>query len=584
MKGYFLKSQHLFSMKTTLCCLWSLGFIISGCALNAPHSAPAPACVSSVKYRSELTDPEAKAFFAFSEFRILGAENRWHEAISALQRAISFDPQSNYLPLVLAQVYVHQQQPKLAVETLEVLLSKDPESIAGHQLMGDALSYQQEFSAAIEHFRSALAIAPENNSLKLRLAMSLIQLGRKDEAIEVLEALLKQQPDVTLAQLYLARLYLGKKQIDKASLIYHQLLQSQPAQLQAILEYGKILEQQDQDAALELYHNYLAENPRAAAVRQQLAQYYLAKHQLGEALAQFQVVRQQYPDNLQIINHIGLIQLELEAWGDAEKTFRQLLQTDNQQGRNRYYLAMAFSGQGKREEAISVLEPIHEDSPVYPEAALQLTYLYKQNGQNDRAISLLRQMIKQDIQTPDVYYYLVAFLGDLGEQKQATEAARAGIEKNPADTQLLYQLGVLYEKQNMRQAAVETMEKILLLDDAHVDALNFLAYDQAESGLDLDLALTRAKKALAIKPSGYIVDTLGWIYFKMGRYPESREQLEKASQLHPDDAVIMEHLGDLYSAMKLKDKAASAYRRVLEIDPQARQVEEKLNMLSIEGF
>ena len=579
-----MKSQHLFCRKIIICCLLSFGSIISGCALSNPHPAPVSVSASSVKYRSELTDPEAKALFAFSEFRVLGAENRWQEAISALKRAIRFDPQSSYLPLVLAQVYVHQHQPKLAVETLEVLLSKNPDSVPGHQLMGDALSTQHEFSAAIEHFRSALEIAPENISLKLRLAMSLIQLGRKDEAIKVLEALLKQQPDVALAQLYLARLYFGEKQIDKASLIYQQLLQSQPAQLQAVLEYGKILEQQNPGAALKLYQNYLTENPRSAAVRQQLAQYYLAKHQLGEALEQFQVVRQQYPDNLQIINNIGLIQLELEAWGDAEKTFRQLLQAANQRGRSRYYLAMALSGQGKREEAISVLELIHEGSPVYPEAALQLSYLYKQNGQHDKAISLLRQMIEQDIQTPDVYYYLVAFLGDLGDQKQATAAALAGIEKNPADTRLLYQLGVLYEKQNMRQAAVETMEKILLLDDTHADALNFLAYDQAESGVDLDLALTRAKKALAIKPSGYIVDTLGWIYFKMGRYAESREQLEKASQLHPDDAVIMEHLGDLYSAMKLKNKAASTYRRVLELDPQATQVEDKLNLLSTEGF
>ena len=579
-----MNSQYLFSKTKALCCLFLFGFFISGCAVGNTRQTTTTKDAGDVEYRSELTDSGAKAFFAFSEFRVLGAENRWEEAVSALKRAISFDPQSNYLPLILAQVYVHQQQPKLAVKTLEVLLSKDPENVAGHQLMGDALSFQHDFPAAIEHFRSALEIAPDNNSLKLRLAMSLIQLGRKDEAIEVLETLLKQQPDVALAQLYLARLYLGEKQIDKASLIYQQLLKSQPAQLQAVLEYGKILEQQDQEATLELYQNYLTENPRAAAVRQQLAQYYLAKHQLGEALEQFQVVRQQYPDNLQIINQIGLIQLELEEWTDAEKNYRLLLHSDNQLGRNQYYLAMALSGQGKREEAIAVLEPVAEDLTAFPEAGLQLAYLYKQNGQNDKAISLLRQMIAQDIQTPEVYYYLVAFLGDLGDPKQATAAALAGIEKNPADTQLLYQLGVLYEKQNMRMAAVETMEKVLLLDDAHADALNFLAYDQAESGVDLDLALTRAKKALAIKPSGYIVDTLGWIYFKMGRYAESREQLEKASQLHPDDAVIMEHLGDLYSAMKLKKQAASAYRRVLEIDPQATQVEDKLNMLSAEGF
>ena len=584
LKGYFLRDQHLLSMKTIICFLLLFGGFISGCALSNTAQSPVTVNAPSVKYRSELTDPEAKALFAFSEFRVLGAENRWQEAISALKRAISFDPGSDYLSLILAQVYLHQQLPELAVDTLAVLLARDPESVAGHQLMGDALSYQHDFSSAIEHFRLALELAPENNSLKLRLAMALTQLGRKDEAIVVLEALLEQQPEVTLAQLNLARLYLGEKQIDMASLIYQQLLKSHPDQLQATLEYGKVLEQQDQEAALELYQSFLAENPSAVAVRQQLAQYYLTRQQLGDALEQFKMVRQQYPDNLQIINHIGLIQLELEAWGEAEKDFRLLLKSDSQQGHSRYYLAMALSGQGKRQEAISVLEQVSENSPVYPEAGLQLAYLYKQNDQSNKAITFLWQMVEQDIHLPEVYYYLVAFLGDLGEQKRATDAALAGIEKNPTDTPLLYQLGVLYEKQNKRQAAVETMEKILQLDDAHSDALNFLAYDQAESGIDLDLALTRAKKALALKPSGYIADTLGWIYFKMGRYSESRKQLEKAAELHPDDAVIQEHLGDLYSAMKLPMKAASAYRRALEIDPQAKQVKDKLRILTSEGF
>jgi tetratricopeptide (TPR) repeat protein len=429
-----------------------------------------------------------------------------------------------------------------------------------------------------------LELAPENNPLQLRLAMALTQLGHKDEAIVVLETLLKQQPEVTLAQLHLARLYLEKQQIDKASSIYLQVLKSQPEQLQAILAYGKILEQQDQEAALELYQAFIDNNPRAAAVRQQLAQYYLARNQLDEALTQLQAVRQQFPDSLQIINQIGLIQLELEDWSAAENAFRSLLKSDAPHGRGQYYLAMALSGQGKREEAISVLEQIREDSPLHAEAALQLVYLYKQNNQNDKAIILLGRMIEQNIHQPDVYYYLVAFLGDRGDHERAIEAALAGIEKNPAETQLLYQLGVLYEKQNKRLDAVQTIEKILLLDDAHPDALNFLAYDQAENGIDLDLALIRAQKALAIKPSGYVVDTLGWIYFKMGRYPESREQLEKAVELHPDDAVIQEHLGDLYSVMKLLKQAASAYRRALEIDPQATQVEGKLKILTSEGL
>ncbi|MEA3543978.1 MAG: tetratricopeptide repeat protein [Thermodesulfobacteriota bacterium] len=538
--------------------------------------------MNGIDYRSELDDPEAKSLFAYSEFRILGAENRWEEAVVSLLRAIKFDPQSNYLQLILARAYLYLQQSEQAVAALEILLDRDPESVAGHELLGDVYRSQQNYGVAIDHFRRALQLKAENPGLRLRLALALAQVDRKDEAITVLEGLSEQNPKSSLGWIALARFYLEKKQTGKATVVYQKLLQRQPEQQQTVLEYGKLLEQEDQDAALRLYESFIVRNPMAAAVRQQLAQYFLAKNQLGDALAQFQAVRQQLPENLQIISRIGLIQLELENWVEAETDFRLLLEKGDQQGRNRYYLAMALSGQGKLTAAITALEPMTGDSPVYPEAALQLAYLYKKDDQDDRAIATLRQMIKQGIHQPDLYYYLVAFLEDCEEHRQAIEIALAGVEKNPEETQLLYQLGVLYEKLEQRRVAVQTMEKILVLDNAHADALNFLAYDQAEREVDLPLALSRAQKALVIKPSGYIVDTLGWIYFKMGRYVESREQLEKAIELHPDDAVIQEHLGDLYRAMKLWGKAMTAYLRVLELDPLAPLVEEKLKVLLLE--
>ncbi len=571
-----MKIQYLKRVEKIVFRLLPLLLLISGCSAAHVSQRPDQNYRAAVEYRSELDDPEAKALFAFSQFRMAGAENRWEEAIAALNRAISFDPQSDYLQLLLARTYLHLQQPEQAVAALEVLLARDSESVAGHELLGDVLSQQQNYVLAIDHFRHALQLEPENGALQLRLAMALTRLDRKDEATSVLEALQKQHPEAGLAQLALARLYLENQQLDKAAAVYQQLLKRQPDHLQAALEYGKILEQRDPDGAIELYQTIVARNPRAAAVRQHLAQYFLARHQLDAALVQFQAVWQQYPENLQILNRIGLIQLELENWIDAENTFRLLLEADNNHDSIGYYLAMALSGQGKVTEAISALELISSESPIDPQARLQLAYLYKESDRDDQAIAILRRMIQDDIHQTEVYYYLVAFLGDREDHQAAIAVALAGVEKNPEAVQLLYQLGVLYEKLANRQAAVATMEKILLLDDAHSNALNFLAYHQAEKEIDLPLALSRAQKALAISPSGYVHDTLGWVYFKMGRYSESREQLEKATELHPDDAVIYEHLGDLYRAMNLWDAAAAAYRRALELDPQAQQIEDKL--------
>ena len=569
--------------------LWKLsGFlfvalIFSGCAAtNSVRRATEPSGVTSV-YQSELSEPNAKALFAFSQFRLFGSENRWDEAIAALSRAVEFDPETIYLQLILAKAYLHTEQADKSVQTLKVLLESFPKNIEAHQLIGDVYSYQGNYASAVEYFRLALDLNPENEQLEMRLAMALARLDKKSEAIKVLEAFLKRHPEATGARLSLARFYAEKGSNTQAIAAYQQLLEQEPGQQNAALEYGKLLEQTDADRAIAIYHDVLSHNPSAVAVRQRLAQIYLSRKQFEEALEQFQTVRKQYPDNLQIIERIAFIHLELEHWVEAESAFKVLPEDSEHQDQNRYYLSMALSGQGKFEEALRVLEPVSKTSSIYPDTVLQRAYLNSQVGQNVKAVAVLRQALEDGLDQLDIYYYLAAFLGEQEEYEQARDVVLSGIENHPEETRLLYQLGITHEKLGDRKAAVRSMERILEFDPDHADALNFLAYHQAEKGLDLDLALSRARKALKLKPSGYVVDTLGWVLFKMGRFAESRVQLEEALRLQPEDAVIAEHLGDVYRELKLWGEARKVYRRALDIDPEAKHVEEKLKTLPPES-
>ena len=552
----------------------------SGCSglLRQPASDPE---VESFEYRSELADPRAKALYAYGEFRMYGGENRWDEAIEALQKAVAFDPGSDYLQLVLAKAYLHREQPGRAVEILQALLERSPDNGDAHQFLGDVYSYLKKYPEAIDHFRRALELSPQEDMLQMRLAMALAKVDRRSEAIGILEKLVERVPDAGLARLSLARFYQEEGEKTRAEETYRQLLESNPAMQQAVIEYGRLLEDESPDTARELYEAAIDFNPQAAVVRRQLAQFFLERQQPEEALQQLVAIREQFPGNLQVISQIGLLRLELEHWSEAETDFRLLLSSGVQQDRNHYYLAMAIQSQGRTEEAIGQLEQISENAEIYPEASLQLAYLYKSAGRDGRAVEVLERMVTQGYGHPDVYYYLVAFLGDLENYPRALAYARQGVAENPGDTRLLYQLGVLYEKLDDRPEAVKTMESVLNYDAAHADALNYLAYYQAETGQDLELALERAQKAIEVKPSGYIIDTLGWVYYKLGRYAESLVQLQEAVRLHPDDAVIREHLGDLYRAMGNWADAAEAYRQALENDPQAQHLKEKLENLPV---
>ncbi len=127
------------------------------------------------------------------------------------------------------------------------------------------------------------------------------------------------------------------------------------------------------------------------------------------------------------------------------------------------------------------------------------------------------------------------------------------------------------------------MEKVLELFPDHPEALNYIGYTWADRNMKLETALKYIKKAVELKPdNGYILDSLGWVYYRLGRLAEARDELEKALKLTADDANIHDHLGDVYRALHDFDKAREAYRKAIELFSEQEKkaaVEKKINEL-----
>jgi tetratricopeptide (TPR) repeat protein len=108
------------------------------------------------------------------------------------------------------------------------------------------------------------------------------------------------------------------------------------------------------------------------------------------------------------------------------------------------------------------------------------------------------------------------------------------------------------------------MRTVIRLDPKDANALNYLGYTYADLGKNLDEAERLVQEALKHKPEdGYIIDSLGWVYYKKGNYEKALEILEKAVSLVPDDPTILEHLGDAYIKLNDKKKALDIYKKSL---------------------
>ena len=147
----------------------------------------------------------------------------------------------------------------------------------------------------------------------------------------------------------------------------------------------------------------------------------------------------------------------------------------------------------------------------------------------------------------------------------------------PLDSEAHFFLGTIYEEQNRRDEAIEEFKAALKFNPEFPEALNSLGYLYAEESINLKQAEEMLKKALIYEPNnGAYIDSLGWVYFKQGRYQEAVEELEQAIQFL-SDPIVYEHLGDAYQKQGNLIKAKENWQESLELDSeQSLRIKQKL--------
>ena len=229
---------------------------------------------------------------------------------------------------------------------------------------------------------------------------------------------------------------------------------------------------------------------------------------------------------------------------------------------------------GQYDLAMQELQAVPADNPAYHAAELGRAAILRRSDKPEQAIEVLKQLTRSYGELPSVH----SALGDaLRAQDDFTGAIKAygrALEltpkTNPQRWVLLYARGIAEERSGDGKAAESDFRAALEINPDQPQVLNFLGYSLVEQGRNLDEALNMIERAVAGSPnSGYIVDSLGWVLYRLGRYDEAVAQMERAAKLVAVDAVVNDHLGDVYWAVGRKREAEFQWRRALSfVDPQ----------------
>ena len=226
------------------------------------------------------------------------------------------------------------------------------------------------------------------------------------------------------------------------------------------------------------------------------------------------------------------------------------------------------------------LRPIAEDDSFSQIARLAEASILEEHQDIDAAITKLTEVVAGDPENA----YLHHRLGDIHRRNQNYIAARDAYMDALAlgrDTGGLHRsLGVALERLGENRAAEVHLLRAIEIDPSDSFALNYLGYWWADEGRNLDQAINMIERAVGYRPeSGFFVDSLGWVHFKLGRPERAVAYLERATMLEPADPEITGHLGDVYWVLGRYDEARFKWRLALSLskdDEEQAMLRERL--------
>ncbi len=233
----------------------------------------------------------------------------------------------------------------------------------------------------------------------------------------------------------------------------------------------------------------------------------------------------------------------------------------------------------QHELAIAAYDRIPQDSPLYLQAALGRVIALNQSDRRDEAIGELRALSGQFPERARIPTLLGEFLSRQDRYEEARIAFDRAISLLQSETaaqwRIYFQRAIAASKLGDWPAAEADFRKALELSPDQPNALNYLGYSLVERRENLDEALKMIERAVAARPdNGYITDSLGWVYFRLGRYEEAVTQMERAVELMPVDPVLNDHLGDTYWAVGRTREAEFQWKRALSFQTDDTDLEE----------
>lgn len=474
-----------------------------------------------------------------------------------------------------AQLAVESGQMGRAIEALRQWQEVEPgAAVAGRMLSSILLRGGRLEEARLEYAKQLQAAGANPGPVFMQVFQQAVVYPDRQAALKLLRDLAQPYPQVAEARWTVAQLAQLAGDVDLALVEARQARSLRPDWDVAVSLEAQLLLKSEPQQGLETLRQYLGSHPDAREIRLQYARALLEQKQYKPAREEFQRLAQDNPDNPDMAFAIALISLQLKDFQGAEEQLRKSLGAGKKdQDRVQYYLGQLSEAKESDDEAMARYREVRDGEHRFA-AQLRLLYLLNKRDGLEAARAHLQQ-IRADNNQQRVQLVLIEaqLLREAQRHADAYRVLQQGLEKLPNHPDLLYETAMLADKNGKHDAAERLLRKLIQLKPDHAHAYNALGYSLLERNERIAEALTLVEKALQLAPEdAAIMDSVGWGYYRNGRLDDSVNMLRRAYAGNPDPEVAS-HLGEVLWMRGDKDEAQKVWQDSLKSHPDSAQLQ-----------
>jgi len=476
-----------------------------------------------------------------------------------------------------AEMAITAKQADDALAALRLWRQISPESDEAAQYYLGLVILTDKFAEAEPILRSRLAaMPPEARGLALFQTQQLLaRVSDKEAAAAMLSRLVAPYGNTLEAHIVLSQGAFARGNKVEAAREAKVALGMKPNSELAVLSLAQAL---DDDARVgALLKEFLDGYPNALEVRAAYARVLVNRKDYPAARTEFLTLQKAQPDNPAHLYALGVLAIQMNQPAVAEQyltRFVDVLGASNSEDKDPSKVLVMLSQlaeeRGDPKAALAWLDKVGTDDPKMNLAVqVRRAQLSAKQGDLPAARRILTGLNPTD---PAEQVQLVGveaqLLSDAGKQEEAYRLMEKAAAKNPKNPDLLYDFALMAEKAGHAEVMEKTLRRVMALAPENQQAYNALGYSLAERNVRLPEALQLIRKAQGMAPDDpFIMDSMGWVQYRMGNLDEAEAQLRRAYGLRPD-ADIAVHLGEVLWKKGQKDDAIALWRAAHAKDPR----------------